>query len=607
MKKNKKLVLGIVLGVLLISGITYAILTWTSDKINIGLTSNCFTIEYTKGNDINNATINLLNEEDLISNNKFTIKEGMALTYANIGIKSSCTIEGYGSLYLNITSLSDAFTTGSSKGSLKYAVLKNTSSVNTISIDNLKDQSFDIIKNASITEIGQIRLLTEQLSNTLVNKYLIAIYIDNSLTGNDVVGATFNGTVSADANQGKEPVNAVSLITDLYNNASKTPVINNNITYQYDTAHNLMKDVGGNIRYYGAEPEYAWQTVGSVMGNQYLGRSFTSEEDCINGVEQLGNCSTNYSNLGFSSQSECEKGLPSLLNNITNGSASTLEQVKELYCSKKIAELNNYIYFNCSDYTNQSSSTCETWRIIGVIDGKVKLIRDGQIGAYSWDNKDTTTGAEDENGKNDWTDARLMKLLNPGYESETIGGSLYYNAKSGSCYSEQNNAVRACDFTNIGIKNDTTRNMVSETIYYLGGYDNEEIFSNQVYEYEKGAKVYSGNSTIWKGRIALPYPSDYGYAADLKKCNNKKLSNYDENICISNNWMKNIMAISSYSWLLTPYYSVSDIAWFIHSSGLVGDFDTYNSLGIIPVLYLKPELDIKSGTGSSSDPYQLNV
>ena len=320
----------------------------------------------------------------------------------------------------------------------------------------------------------------------------------------------------------KEKETAAQMITNLYNGSTKTAVTNNSITYQYDTTHSLMKDVGNNIRYYGTSP-------------------------------------------------------------------------------------NNYIYFNCSDYSNQSSSACETWRIIGVVDGKVKLIRDGQIGAYSWDNKDTTTGAEDENGKNDWTDARLMKLLNPGYESETIGGSLYYNAKSGSCYSEQNNAVRACDFTNIGIKNDTTRNMVSETIYYLGGYDNEEIFSNQVYEYEKGAKVYSGNSTIWKGRIALPYPSDYGYAADLKKCNNKKLSNYDENICISNNWMKNIMAISSYSWLLTPYYSVSDIAWFIHSSGLVGDFDTYNSLGIIPVLYLKPELDIKSGTGSSSDPYQLNV
>ena len=81
------------------------------------------------------------------------------------------------------------------------------------------------------------------------------------------------------------------------------------------------------------------------------------------------------------------------------------------------ASPNNYIYFNCSDYSNQSSSTCETWRIIGVFEGKVKLIRGSQIGTYAWDNKNTSTGAETAYGKNDWTDARLMKLLNPGYES----------------------------------------------------------------------------------------------------------------------------------------------------------------------------------------------
>ena len=34
-----------------------------------------------------------------------------------------------------------------------------------------------------------------------------------------------------------------------------------------------------------------------------------------------------------------------------------------------------------------------------------------------------------------------MKLLNPSYESETTGGSLYYNAKSGNCYAGQNNAT----------------------------------------------------------------------------------------------------------------------------------------------------------------------
>lgn len=203
MEKNKKLiVLGVLALILIISGITYAILTWTSSKINIGLTSNCFTIDYTKGNDIANASIKALNESDLISDNKFTIKEGIALTYANIGIKSTCTIEGYGSLYLNVTTLSSAFSTGNSKGALKYAVLDNTSTTNTVTVASLLNQQFNIVSTGSITNTGKITLLTKQLSNTKLNKYLIVIYADVSKIANDAMDASFNGIVSADANQG---------------------------------------------------------------------------------------------------------------------------------------------------------------------------------------------------------------------------------------------------------------------------------------------------------------------------------------------------------------------------------------------------------------------
>ena len=216
MEKRKKLIiLGIVLGVLLVSGITYAILTWTSSKINIGLTSNCFTIDYTKGNDIANASIKALNESDLISDNKFTIKEGIALTYANIGIKSTCTIEGYGSLYLNVTTLSSAFSTGNSKGALKYAVLDNTSTTSTVTVASLLNQQFNIVSKGSITSTGKITLLTKQLSNTKLNKYLIVIYADVSKIANDAMDASFNGTVSADANQGKAPITPEDQLVNL--------------------------------------------------------------------------------------------------------------------------------------------------------------------------------------------------------------------------------------------------------------------------------------------------------------------------------------------------------------------------------------------------------
>lgn len=229
MEKNKKLiVLGVLALILIVSGITYAILTWTSSRVNIGLTSNCFTIDYTKGQDITNQSIKLINEKDLISDGKFTIKDGIALTYANIGIKSTCTIEGYGILKLNVTSLSDAFTTGNSKGSLKYAVLKNTSTTSTITVTSLLNQSFDLVTRGSITKLGTIDILTEQLSNNEIYKYLIVVYIDNSLVDNDVIGSSFAGNISAEAYQGKLGADYTlqrlhSLNSSIVLDTSKTP------------------------------------------------------------------------------------------------------------------------------------------------------------------------------------------------------------------------------------------------------------------------------------------------------------------------------------------------------------------------------------------------
>lgn len=271
------------------------------------------------------------------------------------------------------------------------------------------------------------------------------------------------------------------------------------------------------------------------------------------------------------------------------------------------ANPNNHIYFNCSDYSNQSSSTCEIWRIIGIFNGKVKLIRGSQIGTYSWDNKTTSTGAETNAGKNDWTEGRLMKLLNPGYESETTGGSLYYNSGSGNCYVGQNNATKACDFTSTGIKNDKTRGLISEETYSLLGWSTSSVYANEIYEYERSTgKVHSDRPTTWTGKIALAYPSDYGYAVDLSKCS-QNLYNYDNSTCTSNNWMKTIIA-PNYGWLLTPFSGGASGAWRVYSSGFVNNnYGAYYALGVAPVLSLNSELAVKAGTGSSSVPYQLSA
>ena len=323
-----------------------------------------------------------------------------------------------------------------------------------------------------------------------------------------------------------------SVITNLYNNSTKTPVVNNSITYQYDTTNNLMQDTAGNIRYYGATPK-------------------------------------------------------------------------------------NYVYFNCDSYP---STNCELWRIIGVFDGKIKLMRNETIGKYSWDT--SASSVNSGSGVNEWSQADLMKLLNPGHESESVGGSLYYNSKSGTCYNGNNNATTSCNFTNTGIKNDTTRNMIADITYNTGGHTTSNVFSNVMYEKERGITTVSNPSdgitrtTTWTGKIALAYPSDYGYATDLSKCS-QTLYDYDNSTdsyaCRTNDWMYPIITNSgkTYGWLLTPYSSNADSAFFVYSAGYVNnngyDYATIvsNAYGVAPVLYLGSNQDIVLGDGSQSNPYQL--
>ena len=530
--ENKKIkiygvVLGIILFILLVSGLTYAILNWRSSNITIAGNSECLEVDSVKGSNITGSDLLLLDESQVVNSNQITIRTGMVVTNITAKLKSSCTLDGYLTINLKTTTLNSGFTSsGKSTGALKYVLASyDPSTYTTINTSALNGKRFDIVTTGSITSTGTLKIKEAQLSKDTTLAYLVIFYIDGDKANNDIGSnsTNFKTSIEGSVTQGTAPVNAASLISDLYNDATKTPVTNNSITYQYDTTHNLMKDTAGNIRYYGASP-------------------------------------------------------------------------------------NNYIYFNCSDYSNQSSSTCETWRIIGVFEGKVKLIRGSQIGTYSWDNKNTSTGAETAYGKNDWTDARLMKLLNPGYESETTGGSLYYNAKSGNCYSGQNNATTTCNFTSTGIKNDITRNLISDTTYYLGGHNSGSVYPNQIYEYEKGTKVYSGRPTTWQGKIALPYPSDYGYAVNLSKCS-QNLLNYENSICTSNNWMKTIITNNggNYGWLLTPDSGYAGNAWRVYPSGYVAASDAYRAYGVAPVLYLGSELSIKAGTGSSSAPYQLSA
>lgn len=504
---NKYFIVALValLIVLVIGTGTYAWLTWSSPnttKLTVKI-GNIADVIFDNGKEINTTSLAPVFTYDQGEKTSFSIVKRSTATSANIDY----------TITLNITSIAAELKVAS----FKYVLLNGNQVV--------RQGDF-----SSASSGGAISLSSSRLTDTRAD-FTFYIYIDGNTENNtNMMNKQFKATLNVTAN---EKVTFAQYITNLYTNASKSTVTNNSITYNTAPSVGLMNDRlggttesldGGNIRYYGANPD-------------------------------------------------------------------------------------NYIYFNCSDYSNQTSDTCELWRIIGVFEGKVKIMKNKSIGTYAWDNKNTSTGAESADGKNDWTDARLMKLLNPGYESETSGGSLYYNSGSGSCYSGQNNATTTCDFTSTGIKNSETRSLISDTLYYLGGWDSGSVYSNNIYVYERGTDVYPGMPTTWTGKIALPYPSDYGYAADLGSCD-IHLGNYSNSNCSNVNWMKNIITNNgnSYGWLLTPSSAGSFVVWFVDSLGYIYDEYTFSAGEVAPVLYLSSELGIESaGDGSSSNPYKLSA
>ncbi len=263
------------------------------------------------------------------------------------------------------------------------------------------------------------------------------------------------------------------------------------------------------------------------------------------------------------------------------------------------ASPNNYVYFNCSDYSNQSDTTCEVWRIIGVFNGKVKIIRNSIIGSLAWDydkNIDSSLTTYDNN----WSTSSLQVLLNEKYYNGNTAGTVSYYSGS--------DMLTSLNLTSIGLKNDDTRNMISTEIYHLRGENSTSVYSNTMYNYERiTGSVYSERQASWSGKIALAYPSDYGYAVDLEECT-QTLNEYNNSACASNNWMKNILGTSNHGWLLTPFPNNTFSAWSVISGGSIGSGNTIYAPGVAPVLSLDSELEVQSGTtGTSANPYKLVI
>ncbi len=309
----------------------------------------------------------------------------------------------------------------------------------------------------------------------------------------------------------------------------------------------------------------------------------------------------------------------------------------------------NYVEFND-----------ETWRIIGLVNVKttsgayeqrLKIIRKDSIGEVNWDS--SISDANAGYGVNEWSQADLMKLMNPGFENNKLEGehgevldsfvnnSLYWNGKDGTCYVGGSHVTGSCNFSNTGGLSKSESYIADDIIWSTGAmsgdkYDTEIYgFSKYLYKYERSkntgwqcdSETWSvecsdsvDRTTEWKSEngkkalVGLMYPSDFGFAIgggseNRTSCLNTvmyKWNNYDN--CYKNDWL---LDENNIQWTIMPYSNsdMADLAFCINTEGSVFGTTICSNyhFSAHPVVYLKQNVEIYEGDGSEGNNFKLRI
>lgn len=189
MEKNKNIIrtiVGVLVLILLVVGVTYAWFTWKSSNINIAGNTGCFDIVYDKGQDIGST------DSPYGLKSTCTYSEGASAS-VTMNIDSKCTTTGVASINLitnNFTlyDSTDAFTRGDNV--LKYQVVKV--------IDSVEEE----IEGCSgyITNNSTKSLCEVDLSYTAAT-YKVYLYLDCNTVTTSYIGASYSGYIQTVATQ----------------------------------------------------------------------------------------------------------------------------------------------------------------------------------------------------------------------------------------------------------------------------------------------------------------------------------------------------------------------------------------------------------------------
>ena len=225
--KKKHIIVGclLVIGAIAL-GSSLAWWTWSTssnEQTNVVVTVGGITIDYEDGEDITNNNL-------------------IPTSTKEKGISKDITVSSTGQVYLDLNMAVVTLEDGLKDASFKYEIYNGSDLVTGGNFAN---------SNAG----DNIALLSGVEVTSSPTTYTLYIWIDGNMSNpNTMYNQNFEFRLNAEATDEKPVIPATDTIADIYTTANKTEVVNNDVTYNYATEVGMMEDIGGNIRYYGADP-----------------------------------------------------------------------------------------------------------------------------------------------------------------------------------------------------------------------------------------------------------------------------------------------------------------------------------------------------------------
>ena len=265
------------------------------------------------------------------------------------------------------------------------------------------------------------------------------------------------------------------------------------------------------------------------------------------------------------------------------------------------ANPNNYVCFGSDEVTCPHENL---YRIIGVIDGKVKLI--------SADGATTTMLGTDEGYAKTYQEAwGSSSSYYKGNGDLTKIGSYKWNKSGTNTWSTSTtNTINLNTnyLTYLDSKNIKWKNMIADTIWYVGGMTEANGYQSNAktaYDYEVGANKVA--TTTVTSKIGMMYVSDYYYAAskDYWILPGFSSSENDYRKSTNDNWLYTGL----FEWTLSRASDVSNLAFRVFDIGRVVDDGVGYSFGIAvrPSFSLSSSIKFTSGEGTAVNPIRINL